>query len=92
MQNRTYNTRTKRVNGVHVCIYCGKIVYGYRTNDYNSETYYNCMCEGAKAELSMEKEIKTVQKKYRHKMRYNRKAIDETADYLRSMCQKQKPE
>lgn len=82
--NRTYNTRTKWVEGVRVCIYCGKIVYGYRDNGYESETFYNCNCEGAKTELLMEKEIKKIKFKYRRKLRYNKRAIDNTIQEIKA--------
>ena len=81
--NRNYNTKTKFLEGVHVCIYCGKIVYGYRTNEFESETYYNCSCNQALLERKMESEIEDIRKRYRNKLRYNRKAIDETAKQIR---------
>lgn len=86
--NRTYNTKTKWVEGVKICIYCGKIVYGYRDNGFESETFYNCSCEGAKAELLMEKEIKKVKFKYRKRLRYNKRAIDNTIKEIRAKKQR----
>lgn len=82
--NRTYNTRTKCIEGIHICIYCGNIIYGYRTNDFESETYYNCNCWQANLERKMDIEIEKVRQRYSNKLRYNRKAIDETAKKIRS--------
>lgn len=89
MLNRTYNTRTTIVYGVHVCVYCGKIIYGYRQNS-GGETYYNCCCDGAQKELTLQKQMQRSTSKYEDYKYCNYREIEKTKRRIKEKIKRQR--